>query len=143
MPDLQVFKIAVSAFIVKENSILILKRRDDETFLPGVWEVPGGGIDQGETIEQGVIRETQEEAGIAATVGPLFGYFEYVDGYGQKTVNLNFLCSMKNAQQQVDVSSGEMAGFNWITLEEFKTISFTSSIMELACKQALELVTSN
>jgi 8-oxo-dGTP pyrophosphatase MutT (NUDIX family) len=64
MAKLQLFKIAVSAFIVKNNKLLILKRADDEAFLPGTWEVPGGGIDEGESIEEGVMRETMEEAGI-------------------------------------------------------------------------------
>ncbi len=138
MFDLQAFKIAVSAFMVKDGKVLILKRGDDdEAFLPGTWEVPGGGIDQGETIEQGVIRETREEAGIDVTVGRLFGYFEYVDGHGQKTVNLNFLCNAKNDQAEVDTSSGEMVGSRWIGLEEFKTVKFTSSVMEDTCRQAL------
>lgn len=65
MSNLQLFKIAVSAFIVKDHRLLILKRADDEAFLPGVWEVPGGGVDEGETIQEGVIRETMEEAGLS------------------------------------------------------------------------------
>ncbi len=139
MSNLQLFKIAVSAFIVKENRLLILQRADDEAFLPGVWEVPGGGVDEGESITQGVLRETMEEAGVSATPNELFGFFEYVDGYHQKTVNLNFICTMNHDSKDPDTTSGEMERAAWVSLEELYDYKFTSEIMLEACKEALRL----
>ncbi len=139
MPELQLFKIAVSAFVVQEGSVLLLKRRDDEVFLPGVWEVPGGGMNEGETIEQGVMRETREEAGVEISVGKLFGYFEYVDSRGQPTLNLNFICTLKDVNAQINVTSGEMAEGRWVNASEFNAIPFTSDLMKRACQQALDL----
>jgi mutator protein MutT len=137
MNNLQLFKIAVSAFIVRNDRLLILKRAEDETFLPGVWEVPGGGIDEGESIEEGVVRETIEEASIHVTPQRLFGFFEYTDGYNQKTLNLNFICKMDDASEEVDTSSGEMERAAWVTLAELKDFPFTSSVMRKACEDAL------
>ncbi len=45
-------------FDAKRESVLLIKRRD----IP-VWVLPGGGLDPGETPEQGVIREVLEETG--------------------------------------------------------------------------------
>lgn len=142
MSNLQLFKIAVSAFIVRNNQLLILKRADDEAFLPGVWEVPGGGVDEGESIEEGVIRETVEEAGIHVTPQKLFGFFEYVDGYNQKTVNLNFICEMNDGSEDADTDSGEMERAAWATLAELNDYQFTSDIMLKACEDALEQQTT-
>lgn len=139
MSHAQLFKIAVSAFIVKDDKILILKRADNEAFLPSVWEVPGGGVDEGETIEQGVIRETKEEAGLDVVPQRLFGHFEYRDGYNQQTVNLNFLRKMSNPFQEADTSSGEMERAAWVTLGEFANYEFTSQTMLEACKEAIRL----
>lgn len=139
MSKLQLFKVAVSAFIVKDGKLLILKRRDDEEFLPGVWEVPGGGVDEGETVPDAVIRETKEEAGIDIMVKQLFSYFEYLDGFGQKTVNLNFMGVMNNPSQKPDVSLGEMEKFAWVGLDELKDYKLTSDTMLEACKEALKL----
>ncbi|MHB8831138.1 MAG: NUDIX hydrolase [Patescibacteria group bacterium] len=139
MPQLQLFKVAVSAFIVKDGRLLILKRRDDEEFLPGVWEVPGGGVDEGEAVPDAVIRETKEEAGIDIKVEQLFGYFEYIDGFGQKTVNLNFIGTMNNPFQEPDVSLGEMEKFAWVGLDELKNYKLTSDTMLSACEEALKL----
>ena len=51
---------SVNGIIFSEDKkkILFIKRRD----VP-VWVLPGGGIDQGETPEQAVLRELQEETG--------------------------------------------------------------------------------
>lgn len=135
--QLQLFKIAVSAFIVRDGKLLILKRRDDEKFLPGVWEVPGGGVDEGETIENAVVRETKEEAGMEVIPQKLFGFFEYVDGFGQKTVNLNFSCQLSNQSQEPNVSFGEMEKAEWATIDDLDKFIFTSDTMREACKDAL------
>ncbi len=137
------FKIAVSAFIVNQNKILLLKRSDNESFLPGRWEVPGGGVDVGESLEQGVMREVNEEAGIEVTVKDLFGYFEFVDGKGVQTVNLNFLCTMDAKHGDVDVALGEMQEARWVALEDFDEVDFTSHTMADACRKALEIVCIN
>ena len=139
MSKTQLFKIAVSAFIVCEEKILILKRAEDESFLPGTWEVPGGGIEEGETLEEGVIRETKEEAGLDVVPQQLFGYFEYLDGRGQKTVNLNFLCQLVHDTQDVDIPLGEMTEARWAPVDAFSEIPFTSTLMSNACREAIAL----
>ena len=76
------FKIAVSAFVVRHQKLLIVQRAHHESFLPGSWEVPGGGVEPGETITAATIREAQEEAGITVEPKQLFSYFEYIDHRG-------------------------------------------------------------
>lgn len=136
-PNQKLFKIAVSAFIIKDEKLLILKRGDEESFLPSTWEVPGGGVEAAETIEAAIIRETKEEAGLSIVPKTLFSYFEYLDGEGQKTVNLNFLCHLTDRSQEVDVTGGEMQEARWISLSELNTIPFTSFDMAATCQKSL------
>ncbi len=42
----------------------------------GLWSIPGGRIEPGESDEQAVIREVQEETGLAVTCGRLLGAAE-------------------------------------------------------------------
>jgi len=55
------------AVIWQDNQILIAKRPEDK-MLGGLWEFPGGKQEPGETIEQTVLREVQEETGLTVKI---------------------------------------------------------------------------
>ena len=50
-------------FSEDKKEVLLVQRRD----LP-VWVLPGGGLDPGETPEEGVIREVEEETGLQVKI---------------------------------------------------------------------------
>lgn len=69
----QKVRLAADALIIKNESIL-LARRCKEPFL-GKWDIPGGHIFVGETMEQCVAREVYEELGVRCKVRDLFGVY--------------------------------------------------------------------
>jgi mutator protein MutT len=62
----------VGAVIKDDAGRLLLIKRGHEPG-KGLWSIPGGRIEPGETDEEAVIREVREETGLAVTVGPLLG----------------------------------------------------------------------
>lgn len=50
--------------LLHEGRFLIQKRKPDDVW-PGLWEFPGGGIEEGETPQQAVVREYMEEVELA------------------------------------------------------------------------------
>jgi ADP-ribose pyrophosphatase len=54
--------IGVGAIVVHEGRVLLIRRAKEP--LRGRWVVPGGTVELGETLEQAVVREVQEETGI-------------------------------------------------------------------------------
>ena len=47
-----------------EGRLLITQRKADKEWAPLKWEIPGGGVRAGETSEEAVLREVQEETGL-------------------------------------------------------------------------------
>jgi len=58
-----------AALILREDTVLICQRRPDQP-MALKWEFPGGKIEPGETPEQALARELNEELGIHAQIGP-------------------------------------------------------------------------
>lgn len=77
---------SVLAIIFLEESVLLIKRRD----VP-VWVLPGGGIEEGESGEDAIIRECKEEIGVQVEVVRLVA--TYTGGFFIKPVYL-FECKV-------------------------------------------------
>ena len=60
----------VAGILKKDHKILVGQRPENHT-LAGLWEFPGGKIELGETPEEALARELNEELGIEAVVGEL------------------------------------------------------------------------
>jgi 8-oxo-dGTP diphosphatase len=63
-------RFVAAALIVRGGELLIGQRRADQP-MALQWEFPGGKIEAGESPEQALARELDEELGIQATIGPL------------------------------------------------------------------------
>jgi 8-oxo-dGTP diphosphatase len=61
-------RLVAAALILRGDEVLICQRRPDQP-LGLKWEFPGGKMEQGETPEQALRRELQEELGIDAVIG--------------------------------------------------------------------------
>jgi mutator protein MutT len=65
----------VGAVVVNDAGQLLLIRRGHEPG-KGLWSIPGGRVEPGETDEQAVVRELLEETGLVVACGQLLGRVE-------------------------------------------------------------------
>ncbi|MHC4941887.1 MAG: NUDIX domain-containing protein [Planctomycetota bacterium] len=56
----------VGAFLIRKGMLLLERRPEDARVYPGLWDTPGGHVEQGEIPEAALIRELREELGIEA-----------------------------------------------------------------------------
>jgi 8-oxo-dGTP diphosphatase len=68
--------LAVSAAIFHAGRVLIVRRGTPP--VQGVYTLPGGGVELGETLEQAIVREVREETGLAIEPIALAGYRQVI-----------------------------------------------------------------
>ena len=74
-------QVAVGAFVFDERGRVLLIERGRPPG-EGLWTVPGGKLEPGETLVQAVAREVREETGLTAEIGPLVCVVERIaEGY--------------------------------------------------------------
>jgi 8-oxo-dGTP diphosphatase len=61
--------IVVAAVIRDEKGRILLSRRPEGTHMAGLWEFPGGKVDEGEAPAAALARELDEELGVRAEIG--------------------------------------------------------------------------
>ena len=68
--------LAVGAVVFKDNKVLLVKRGDPPS--KGVWAIPGGSVELGETLKEAAEREILEETGIVIKAGDPCYSFESI-----------------------------------------------------------------
>ncbi|HEY4342762.1 MAG TPA: NUDIX hydrolase [Parvibaculum sp.] len=63
------------AIFVKDGKVLLGKRASHKASYPDCWDIIGGHVEQGETVEQALVREAQEEVGLTPLKFAAMGSF--------------------------------------------------------------------
>ena len=108
--DRRVVDVAVGVLIRPGGEFLLTSRPAGKVY-EGYWEFPGGKIEAGETVEQALRRELQEEIGITIAAARPWRV-EMVD-YPHALVRLNF-CQVFQWSGELQMKEGQH--FSWQTL---------------------------
>lgn len=111
-------KDVVAAILIKDKKVLIAQRANHDP-LAGLWEFPGGKIEEGESPEESLIREMQEEFCINIVVGEFFGssIFQYDKG----TIRLlAYMCRWTGGE----IRSTVHHDYTWATIDELDQYTF-------------------
>ena len=110
----------VCAAIIREKGKILVSSRPEGKAAAGKWEFPGGKVEPGESFGACIIREMQEELGLA--VLPLDVVFDIIHHYPAGAIRLVFLrCLRKNSEEPV---AREGQSFRWIPLQEMRDLDF-------------------
>ena len=82
--------VGVGAVIVDERGRVVLIKRRYEP-MAGRWSLPGGGVEVGETLEEGVAREMLEETGFEVEVGPVIEVFDRIIRDEERRVRYHYV----------------------------------------------------
>jgi 8-oxo-dGTP diphosphatase len=105
----------VGAVVQHEGKVLLLQRPDDD-FMGGIFELPSGKVEPGETLDEALRREVKEESYLDVTaLREYIGSFDYTSGSGKKSRQFNFAVDVR-AVEPIELS--EHDAYLWAPLHE-------------------------
>ncbi len=112
---------SAAIFDAGREKILLTRRTDN-----GLWCLPGGGIDPGESAAEACVREVFEETGLRARVIRLIGVYsnpdwlvEYPDGNRVQIIALSFEAAIEGGEL---ATTSEVSQFGFFSLAEIKAL---------------------
>lgn len=111
------FIVAAHALIQKDGRFLATKRSAINDYKPGFWDIPGGTVHAGETVEETLAREVLEESGLTIVVKrPLCVYTNTVPLPEKQYFQAVYLC--EHVAGDVRLNPEEHDEHAWVTLDE-------------------------
>jgi 8-oxo-dGTP diphosphatase len=119
--------IGVGGVLIHNDRALLVRRAAEP--LRGQWSIPGGTLELGETLAEGVARELKEETGVEVRVGELIEVFERISNEGGRAggvrprfhfVVADYLCEHVSGEPQAGSDALEVAYANKAELGKFQ-----------------------
>lgn len=111
--------ITACVFFNKDGKVLIGKRAKTKSFLPGKWELPGGHVEFGETLEECLRRELREEFNMEIILGKPYFEFTYLMNNGKDhVIEVLYLAQMKDPNQKIVLRDEDHEDYKWISADE-------------------------
>jgi len=114
-PKPQVPTYTVTAAIIERGETVLIAHRPNRGLLGGMWEFPGGKVEEGESLVQALTREIGEELNASIQVGDVLG--EYRHAYTHFNVHLYAYFASLNGSEPVAVEASEI---RWVAPRDLR-----------------------
>jgi ADP-ribose pyrophosphatase YjhB (NUDIX family) len=126
--------VGVGAVVVRDGEVLVIRRANPP--LQGEWSIPGGGLDLGEKLRDGVAREVLEETGLQVEVGPVLDVFDSIfpDSEGRTQyhyVLVDYLCRVRSGTLAAASDASEA---RWVSPSELAALGMKPVTIEVIRK---------
>lgn len=118
--------ITVRALVKKDQKTLLVRRSVQVAKGQGLFELPGGKLDFGESPESALAREVREELGCDLQVAQLYSVCSIVDPAApdEHHIVIVFMASIRSVERSIQLSS-EHDKYEWIKLSDMQQKSIT------------------
>jgi ADP-ribose pyrophosphatase YjhB (NUDIX family) len=126
--------VGVGAVIVRQGEVLLVRRANPP--LRGEWSIPGGALELGEKLRDGVAREVIEETGLSVDVGPVLDVFDSIfpDAEGRTQyhyVLVDYLCYLRSG---TPLAASDASELRWARATELVDLGLRPTTIEVIHK---------
>jgi 8-oxo-dGTP diphosphatase len=121
----QTFVVAACVAVFRRGRILLLRRGPEERSFIGFWEMPGGAVEEGESLVRAARREAREESGLRVALGSPAHFTEW-RRRERRYVQVTYLATAPGTPEPGD----GMDGARWATEPELAALRMTRSQRE-------------
>lgn len=118
--------LAVGAIVRDDAGRFLLVQRAHEPQI-GLWTIPGGKVEAGETLAQAVIREIAEETGIVVEVGEPAWVIDIPDGRGAVYEVHDFVATPLTTQVR---AGDDAADAGWFDRAQMSSLALTPELLD-------------
>lgn len=124
------FFVAGHALIEHETKYLVTRRSESNTYMPLKWDIPGGIVKPGETLEEAICREVSEETGLAIQLGRVVYVYSNRDQLPiRQTFQIVYLCKYKSGEVRLVSSEHDM--YRWLDYNDITNVDTIDFLREL------------
>ncbi len=116
----------MTAAVIKRGGRFLVVQRPGRGLLAGLWKLPGGLKEEGETLEAGLARRVREEVGITIRVGKILATVNHAYSHFRVTLHA-FQCLPAAGRARVI----DCAGCRWIRKSEMDSLAFSKADREV------------
>lgn len=105
------------------DKVFLPKRATTKKFLPGVFELPGGHIEFGEDMIEGLKREINEEFGVDVSVGDPFACFTYMNEIKQShSIEVVYFAEFTSPLESIALNPSDHSEYVWVAADELNRV---------------------